>query len=131
MILTGENWNTRRNTLYSVGGRCMNEYGAMVEWYWQGKTEVMGKIRFPQHFPHHNSCVYVLARVRIWPSALKGHILPCHILGTCWCWLKFKCERRCYVNKVSSDRLRLAKSSPSHLWISPLISIISVFALSV
>jgi hypothetical protein len=20
-------------TLYSVGGRCMNEYGALVEWY--------------------------------------------------------------------------------------------------
>ena len=21
----------------------MNEYGAMVEWYWQGKTEVLGE----------------------------------------------------------------------------------------
>ena len=43
MILTGENWSTRRKTLYSVGGRWMNEYGAMVEWYWQGKTEVLGE----------------------------------------------------------------------------------------
>ena len=36
MILTGENWSTGRKTLYSVGFRWMNEYGAMVEWYWQG-----------------------------------------------------------------------------------------------
>jgi hypothetical protein len=25
----------------NVGGRLMNEYGAVVEWYWQGKTRVM------------------------------------------------------------------------------------------
>ena len=31
MILTGENGSTGRKTLYSVGGRWMNEYGAMVE----------------------------------------------------------------------------------------------------
>ena len=43
MILTGEAWSTGRKTLYSVGGRWMNEYGAMVEWYWQGKTEVLGE----------------------------------------------------------------------------------------
>ena len=43
MILTGENWSTGRKTLYSVGGRWMNEYGAMVEWYWQGETEVLGE----------------------------------------------------------------------------------------
>ena len=43
MILTGENWSTGRKTLYSVGGRWMNEYGAMVEWYWQRKTEVLGE----------------------------------------------------------------------------------------
>ena len=41
MILTGENWSTGRKTLYSVGGWWMNEYGAMVEWYWQGKTETL------------------------------------------------------------------------------------------
>ena len=40
MILTGENGSTGRKKLYSVGGRWMNEYGAMVEWYWQGKMEV-------------------------------------------------------------------------------------------
>jgi len=43
MILTGENWSTGRKTLYSVGGGWMDEYGAMVEWYWQGKTEVLGE----------------------------------------------------------------------------------------
>ena len=43
MILTGENWRTGRKTLYSVGGRGMDEYGAVVEWYWQGKTEVLGE----------------------------------------------------------------------------------------
>ena len=43
MILTGENWSTERKTLYSVGGRWMSEYGAMVEWYWQEKTEVLGE----------------------------------------------------------------------------------------
>jgi len=41
MILRGENWSTGRKTVYSVGGGWMNEYGAMVEWYWQGKTEVL------------------------------------------------------------------------------------------
>jgi len=42
MVLTGENWSTGRKALYSAGGRWMDEYGAMVEWYWQGKTEVLG-----------------------------------------------------------------------------------------
>ena len=37
------NWSTGRKTLYSVGGRCMDEYGVMVKWYWQGKTEVPGE----------------------------------------------------------------------------------------
>jgi len=43
MILTGETWSTERETLYNVGGRWMNEYGAMVEWYWPWKTEVLGE----------------------------------------------------------------------------------------
>jgi len=43
MVLTEENWSTGRKILYSVGGRWMNEYRAMVEWYWQGKTEVQGE----------------------------------------------------------------------------------------
>jgi len=33
------NWSTGRKTLYSVGGRWMNEYGALAEWYWRGKLE--------------------------------------------------------------------------------------------
>ena len=37
------NWSTGRKTLYSVGGRWMNECGALVEWYWQGKTGVLGE----------------------------------------------------------------------------------------
>jgi len=43
MIPTGENWSTVRKSLYSVGGRWMNEYGAMMDGYWQGKTEVLGE----------------------------------------------------------------------------------------
>jgi len=31
MILTGENLSTGRKKLYSVGGRSMSEYGAIVE----------------------------------------------------------------------------------------------------
>jgi hypothetical protein len=31
MIVTGKNWSTGRKTLHIVGGRWMNEYGAMVE----------------------------------------------------------------------------------------------------
>ena len=33
-----------------MGGRWMNEYGAMVEWYWQGKTEVLWEKNFPAPF---------------------------------------------------------------------------------
>ena len=47
MILTGEKWSTGRKTLYSGGGRWMNEYGAMGELYWQRKTEVLGDKRVP------------------------------------------------------------------------------------
>ena len=43
MILTGESWSSGREILYFVGGRWMNVYGALVEWYWQGKTEVLGE----------------------------------------------------------------------------------------
>jgi hypothetical protein len=43
MTLTGEKWSTGRETLYSDGGRWMDVYGALVEWYWQGKTEVLGE----------------------------------------------------------------------------------------
>ena len=37
------NWSAGRKTLYSVGGRWMNEYGALVEWYWQGKLKYWEK----------------------------------------------------------------------------------------
>jgi len=37
------NWSTGRKTLYSVGCRWMNEYGAIVEWYWRGKNGVLGE----------------------------------------------------------------------------------------
>ena len=40
MILTGENRNTGRKTLYSVGGRWMNEYGA-----WWNDTD-SGKLKY-------------------------------------------------------------------------------------
>ena len=58
MILTGENWSTGRKTLYSVGGRWMNVYGTMVEWYWQGRTEVfpvapVGRHKSPWCFTDH------------------------------------------------------------------------------
>ena len=52
MILTVENWSTGRKTLYSVGGRWMNEYGAMVEWYWQGKLKYGEKNVSQRHFVH-------------------------------------------------------------------------------
>jgi hypothetical protein len=42
MILTGENWSTGRKTLYSVGGRWMSEYGAMVG-YWRRENEILGE----------------------------------------------------------------------------------------
>jgi len=38
-----ENWSAGRKTLHRVGGRWMNEYGAMEEWYWEGKTKVLGE----------------------------------------------------------------------------------------
>jgi len=29
--------------LYILGGRRSNEYVAIVEWYWKGKTETLGE----------------------------------------------------------------------------------------
>ena len=55
MILTGENWNAGRKTLYRVGGRWMNECGAMVEWYWQGKTDVLEEKPVNVQFMRHES----------------------------------------------------------------------------
>jgi len=35
--------NYWEKNIIQCGGKWMNEYGAMVEWYWQGKTEVLGE----------------------------------------------------------------------------------------
>jgi len=43
MVLTGENSSAGRETLFSVGGKWMDVYGALVEWYWQGEIEVLGE----------------------------------------------------------------------------------------
>ena len=40
------NWCVGRKTLYSVGGRWMNEYGALVEWCWQGKLKCWEEKRY-------------------------------------------------------------------------------------
>jgi hypothetical protein len=37
------NWSTGRKTLYIVDGIWMNEYRALVEWYWQGKLKYWDK----------------------------------------------------------------------------------------
>ena len=58
MILTGENWSIGRETLYNVGGRWMNKYGAMVEWYWQGKMTCREENLFQCHLFYHKSHVY-------------------------------------------------------------------------
>ena len=42
-------------TLHTGGDRWMNEYEALMEWYRQGKTEVLGKNMFQCHFGHHIS----------------------------------------------------------------------------
>ena len=57
MILTGENLSTGIKTLYSVGGKWMNEYGGMVEWYWQGKTEVLGEKHYTAWTVDEGMCV--------------------------------------------------------------------------
>jgi hypothetical protein len=31
-------------SLYGVGDRRMNEYGSLVEWFWQRKSKVLGEI---------------------------------------------------------------------------------------
>ena len=43
IVKTGGNWSTGRKILFSVSGRWMNVYGTMVEWFWQGETEILGE----------------------------------------------------------------------------------------
>jgi hypothetical protein len=102
MILTGENWSTGRKTLYSVGGRWMNEYGAMVEYYWQGKTLVLWE----------NPCVFVLCPPsvphKLSQDATRLSVLGCQRLTPVPCskieifkgLLAFLC-RLCYKNIVT------------------------------
>ena len=43
MVLTGENGIICRKMLCSVGGRWMDECGAMVKWYWQRNSNIFGE----------------------------------------------------------------------------------------
>jgi len=36
----------REKNIYSIGGGILNECGAIVEWYWQRKTEELGENNF-------------------------------------------------------------------------------------
>ena len=42
-------------TLYSVSGRWINEYGVMVEWYRQEKSEQLGEKCIPWHSVQHKT----------------------------------------------------------------------------
>ena len=57
--------------LCSVGDRWRNEYGAVVEWYWQGKTEVFGEtpVSVPLCTPQ---IPHGLAWDRVWAFAVRG-----------------------------------------------------------
>ena len=41
MILKGENWNIWRKILYIFGVRKTNDYVAIVEWHWNGKSKII------------------------------------------------------------------------------------------
>ena len=96
MILTGENWNTGRKTLYSVGSRWMNEYGAMVEWYWQGKLKYWERNLSQCHFARHK-CYSGRAGIEPgsprydaddWPpTPTRG---PCEDDSNCTLYIKFQ-----------------------------------------
>jgi len=43
MLMTGENWSPGRNIFYRIWGTWLKVCGAMVKWYWQGKTEALGE----------------------------------------------------------------------------------------
>ena len=82
MILTGENWSTGRKTLYTVGGRWMNEYGAKVEWYWQGKTEMhikktsTGATLPTIHSPGTGLVLNRASAVSVWPLTAQAMVGP-------------------------------------------------------
>jgi hypothetical protein len=73
------NWSTGRKALYSVGSRWMNECGALMECYWQGKTEVQGEkpIPVPLHtrqIPHGLARDWTHWPPKPWHGLI--HILP-------------------------------------------------------
>jgi hypothetical protein len=47
MILKGEDCNTYRK-IFRAGVRSSNEYVEIVEWYWNGKTEMFGEKYFTE-----------------------------------------------------------------------------------
>jgi len=59
--------STMREILFCVCGRWMNLYGAMVELYWQGKTEVLGG-------KHYIMCVVVewIGMEQLWNGTDRG-----------------------------------------------------------
>jgi len=101
MILTGENWSTGRKT-YSVGGRWMSEYGAMVEWYYQQKTNGMGEEPLQVSLFSTNSTLnakqqtrpskvrgqqpiaWAMAQPRTAPTVYQHNKLPLHVCGSNW-----------------------------------------------
>jgi hypothetical protein len=54
------NWGNGRKILYSVGGRWMDGYGAMVEWYWQGKLKYWEKNLAQVHVNNTHKCNFHL-----------------------------------------------------------------------
>jgi hypothetical protein len=74
----------------------MSEYGAVVEWYWQGKTEEHGEKPFPETlFPPQISHGLTSARTR--PSAARSRLL------TTWA---IKRPQRCLVSAMTLDQWR-------------------------
>jgi hypothetical protein len=63
----GENWSTGRETLYSVGGRWMNEHAAMVEWHWQGKLAYWER-NLSQYHKSRIQCPGVESRSLMWEA---------------------------------------------------------------
>jgi len=46
MLLSGGKLKYWEKNIIQRSWKWMKEYGAMVEWYWQGKTEVQGEKHF-------------------------------------------------------------------------------------
>ena len=48
-------WCTQLLKWSSVNGRCMNEYGALAEWYWDRKCKLLGEDLSQKRFVSHKS----------------------------------------------------------------------------